>query len=104
MRNDALVAAALAGLALAAAPAYASTDLATKSGCLACHTVDKKLVGPSFKEIAAKYRGDAKAEASLVKKVKDGGVGVWGEVPMPPNTHVKDEDVKALVKWIAALK
>lgn len=104
MKNNAFAAAALAGLALAAAPAYANVELARKNACLACHDVDKKVVGPSFKEIAAKYRGDAKAEALLFKKVKDGGVGVWGQVPMPPNAHVKDEDAKALVKWIATLK
>ena len=91
-------------LALAATPALASLELATKSGCTACHQVDKKLVGPGYKEVAAKYKGDAKAEAMLVDKVKKGGVGVWGQVPMPPNAHVKDEDVKILVKWILSLK
>ena len=96
----------LAALALGAAalPALASEELAKKNACLACHAVDKKLVGPSFKEVAAKYKGDAKAEAMLVEKVKKGGVGVWGQVPMPPNAAAKDEDVKALVKWILATK
>ena len=91
-------------LALGATPALASLDLATKSGCTACHQVDKKVVGPSYKEVAAKYKDDAKAEAMLIDKVKKGGVGTWGQVPMPPNAHVKDEDVKILVKWVLSLK
>jgi cytochrome c len=92
------------GLALAAMPALANEELAKKSGCLACHQVDKKVVGPSYKEVAAKYKGDAKAEAMLVTKVKKGGVGTWGQVPMPPNAAVKDDDIKTLVKWILAMK
>ena len=91
-------------LALAATPALASLELATKSGCTACHAVDKKVVGPGYKEVADKYRADKKAEAMLFDKVKKGGVGTWGQVPMPPNAQVKDEDVKALVKWILSLK
>ena len=97
------IAAALA--ALAAAPtAFAQEALAQKSGCLACHAVDKKIVGPSYKEVANKYRADKGAEAKLVDKVKKGGQGVWGPVPMPPNTHVADADIKTLVKWILSLK
>jgi cytochrome c len=92
------------GVALASAPALANEELAKKNACTACHALDKKLVGPAFKEVAAKYRGDPKAEAMLVDKVKKGGVGVWGQVPMPPNPQVKDEDAKALVKWILSLK
>ena len=96
-----LTAAALS-LAFAAAPALASEELSAKNSCNACHAVDKKIVGPSFKEVAAKYKGDAKAEAMLVEKVKKGGVGVWGQVPMPPNAGVRDNDVKTLVKWVLA--
>jgi len=92
------------GLAVIAAPALANEELAKKNACTACHAVDKKLVGPAYKEVAKKYAGDATAEAKLVEKVKKGGVGVWGQVPMPPNAAVKDEDVKTLVKWILALK
>jgi cytochrome c len=66
--------------------------------------VDKKVVGPSYKEVAAKYRGDKTAEAKLFEKVKKGGVGVWGQIPMPPNATVPDEDIKALVKWILSQK
>jgi len=90
----------------AAAPSFAADELALaqKSGCTACHAVDKKIVGPAYKEVAAKYKADKGAEAKLADKVKKGGSGVWGQVPMPPNTQVKDEDVKALVKWILSLK
>ena len=92
-----------AALALAGA-AQANEKLAQASGCMTCHGVDKKVIGPSYKEIAAKYRGDKGAEPALIGKVKKGGKGVWGEMPMPPNAHVKDEDVKTLVQWILATK
>ena len=95
---------ALVGLSLVAAPALANEDLAKKHACTACHSMDKKVVGPAFKEIADKYRGNAKSEAALVQKVKAGSVGVWGQVPMPPNAIVPDADIKTLVKWICALK
>jgi cytochrome c len=93
----------LAG-AIAATPALAQEELAKKSGCFACHAVDKKLVGPAYKDVAAKYRGQKDAEAKLFKKVKEGGTGVWGTVPMPPNSHVPDADIKALVKWVLSQK
>jgi len=93
----------LAG-AIAATPALAQEALAQKSGCFACHAVDKKLVGPAYKDVAAKYRGQKDAEAKLFKKVKEGGTGVWGTVPMPPNSHVPDADIKALVKWVLSQK
>jgi cytochrome c len=85
-----------------ATPAFANLELATKNACTACHAVDKKLVGPSYQEVAAKYKGNAKAEAMLVEKVKKGGVGTWGQVPMPPNANLKDPDAATLVKWILA--
>src|SRR5262245_35037075 len=90
--------------ALAAIPAAANEELAKKNACMACHAVDKKVVGPPFKEVAAKYRGDKNAEAMLVEKVKKGGVGVWGQVPMPPNSAVSDKDIQTLVKWVLSLK
>ena len=90
-------------LALAGA-AQANEKLAQSSGCTTCHGTDKKVIGPSFKEIATKYRGDKAAEAGLIVKVKKGGSGVWGPTPMPPNTHLKDEDIKTLVQWILASK
>ena len=97
---------ALAALAAACAgaPAWADEALAQKSGCLACHAVDKKVVGPSYKEVATKYRGDKTAQAKLEKKVKEGGVGTWGQIPMPPNAQVSDADIKKLVAWILSLK
>lgn len=106
-----LISALVAAGVLAAAPAFANKDLATKSGCLACHAVDKRVVGPSYQEIAKKYAGDAKAEARLIEKVIKGsaatGGQIWkeingGAVPMPANTAVKPEDVKTLVKWVLA--
>ena len=100
--------AAAAAVALAsgahAADPKAAEALAKNSGCFACHSVDKKLVGPGYKEIADRYRGDKKAEANLIQKVKAGGKGAWGDIPMSPNAHVKDEDLKTLVQWILSLK
>ena len=95
-----LISALVAAGVMVSAPAFASKELATKSACLACHTVDKKLVGPAYQDIAKKYK--ASDEAMLVAKVKAGGKGVWGQIPMPPNAAVKDEDIKTLVKWILA--
>jgi cytochrome c len=86
-----------AGL-MVSAPAFANKDLATKSGCMACHAVDKKLVGPSYQDVAKKYK--ASDEAMLMDKVRKGGKGVWGQIPMPPNAAVKDEDLKTLIKWV----
>ena len=94
---------AVAALQLAT-PAAAQEELAKKHNCLVCHQVDKKVVGPSYKDVAAKYANDKAAEAKLFEKIKKGGVGVWGQVPMPPNATVPDADIKALVKWILSLK
>ena len=90
--------------AFSALPAAASDELAKKHACFACHTLDKKLVGPSYKEVADKYRSDKAAAAKLAEKVKNGSQGVWGNVPMPPNSAVPDADVKALVSWILSQK
>lgn len=98
---------ALAGLSLLAAGTAQADDgkaLLQKSGCTACHAEDKKLVGPAYKDVAAKYKGDAGAAAKLADKVKKGGQGVWGPVPMPPNAAVKDEDIKTMVAYVLALK
>ena len=75
-------------------------ELATKSGCMACHGVKSKIVGPGYNEVFTRYKGQTDAESRLIAKVKAGGQGVWGSVPMPPNSHVKDEDLKTLVQWI----
>jgi cytochrome c len=97
---------AVATLAVLALPTYAADEsaLAGKSGCLACHAIDKKNVGPAYKDVAAKYKGNKGAEAMLVDKVKKGGQGVWGDLQMPPNgAFVKDADIKKLVEWILSL-
>lgn len=100
-----VIAAVAASVALAMAGAVqADEKLAQANGCMTCHQIDKKVLGPSFKEIAAKYKADKGAEAALATKVKAGGKGVWGEMVMPPNAHVKDDDIKAIVKWIMAQK
>ena len=93
-----------AGLLVAAGNALASEALAKKHNCLACHAIDKKLVGPSYAEVAAKYKGDAGAEAKLIAKVKNGGSGAWGQIPMPPNASVPDADIKSMVKWVLSTK
>jgi cytochrome c len=92
------------GFIIASAPALANEELAKKDGCTVCHAIDKKLVGPPLKEVAEKYRGDKSAEDKLVEKIKKGGMGVWGQIPMPPNPQVNDQEAKALVKWILSLK
>lgn len=84
--------------------AQANADLAKSSGCLNCHTVDKKLVGPALKDIAAKYKGDAGAADKLAVKIQKGSQGVWGPIPMPPNTKVNDADAKTLAQFILSLK
>lgn len=86
------------------APALADVQLATTKNCLACHAVDKKLVGPSFKDIAAKYAGQTDAAIKLQAKVLKGGSGVWGPVPMPANAQVNSDEAKKLVAWILEQK
>jgi cytochrome c len=99
-----LVNAVAVAILSATRPVKANEELAKKHACFACHATDKKLVGPSYKDVAAKYRGDKGAEAKLFEKVKKGGTGVWGQVPMPPNAAVPDADIRALVKWILSQK
>jgi cytochrome c len=102
-----------AGVAVAVATALYATgaaadpkgeELIKKDGCTACHSIDKKIVGPAYKDVANKYRNDPKAAAYLHDKIKKGGSGVWGPVPMPPNTQVKDDDIKVIVAYILSLK
>jgi cytochrome c len=105
MNKTAAFAFAAAGLVGAGAVhADAGEDLIKKNGCTACHAIDKKLVGPPYVEVAAKYKGDASAPAKLFDKVKKGGSGVWGQVPMPPNPQVSDADLKTIIAYILALK
>ena len=87
-----------------AAPAFADQALATSKNCMACHAVDKKLVGPAFKEVAAKYAGKAGASDTLAGKIVKGGSGVWGPVPMPANAQVNDAEAKKLADWVLTLK
>ncbi len=91
-------------LALCASmPAFADQKLADKKNCLACHAVKDKVVGPAFKDVAAKYAGQANASQMLVEKIQKGGVGTWGQIPMPPN-DVTAAEAKTLADWVLALK
>ena len=100
----AIVAVAIAAGLLSTAPAFASADLAKAKNCMACHAVDKKLVGPSYKDVAAKYAGQKDAAAMLATKVQKGGVGAWGQIPMPPNPQVSAEEAATLVAWVLSQK
>ncbi len=90
--------------ALASNAAFANEQLAKEKNCLACHAVDNKLVGPGYKEVAAKYKGDKSAENKLATKIQKGGSGVWGQIPMPANPQVSDAEARTLAKWILGLK
>ena len=90
--------------AVAATPALANQQLAQQKNCMACHAIDKKLVGPSYKDVAAKYAGQKDAVDKLAQKVIKGGSGVWGPVPMPANAQVSEADAKTLVQWILTQK
>jgi cytochrome c len=89
---------------MAAAPAWANPELAQKKNCMACHAVASKLIGPPYKDVAAKYAGQADAVAKLSQKVIKGGKDVWGPVPMPANPQVNEAEAKQLVQWILTLK
>lgn len=95
-------AAVAAGVMVVAPLAQADEALAKKHGCTACHQVDKKLVGPSYKDVAAKYKGQGDAVAKLSDKVKKGGSGAWGPIAMPPHPQVPDADMQKIIKWVMA--
>lgn len=95
---------ASAALVFAASPVHASEALAQKHSCLNCHSVSEEKIGPAYKDVAAKYRGQKDAAAMLAAKVKAGGSGVWGTVMMPPNPKVSDKDLKKIIAWILAQK
>ncbi len=99
----AIVIAAAAALALTAGIASADQALAQKSACMSCHQLDKKVVGPALKDVAKKYKGDAKAEEHLIGVIKKGGKGVWGPIPMPPHPQVSDDNAKKLAEWVLSL-
>ena len=90
--------------AVFSAPALANVDLAQKKSCMACHAADKKLVGPSFKDVAAKYAGQTDATAKLAEKIQKGGVGAWGQIPMPANPQVSADEAKTLAAWVMTIK
>jgi cytochrome c len=90
--------------ALVSNAAFANAELAKEKNCLACHAIDTKLVGPGYKEVAAKYKGDKTAEGKLVQKILKGGSGTWGPIPMPANPQVSDAEAHTLTKWILSLK
>lgn len=98
------VAAGFLGTGVAQAADANAEALLKKHACIACHQIDKKMVGPAYKDVAAKYRGQKDIAPKLVEKVKKGGVGVWGQVPMPPNAAVPDADIKVMVDYILSLK
>ena len=102
MKRFLLIGAALS--ALLSNAALANADLAKSKNCMACHAVGNKVVGPAFKEVAAKYAGQAGAEDKLVQKVLKGGSGSWGAVPMPANNQVSEAEAHTLVKWVLSLK
>lgn len=102
MKRTFVTIATLATVFAVSTPALADMALATTKNCMACHAVDKKLVGPSYKDIATKYAGQADAVDKLASKVVKGGSGVWGPVPMPANAQINDADAKKLVTWILA--
>lgn len=94
----------LAASSVLAMPALANEALAKSKNCLTCHAIDKKLVGPGYKEVAQKYAGDKTAVAKLTAKVMKGGSGTWGPVPMPANPQVSEAEAKQLVTWVLGLK
>jgi cytochrome c len=102
MKSALILCAAIASLA--SAPAFASADLAQKKNCMACHATDKKLIGPSYKDVAAKYAGQKDAADKLAQKIVKGGAGVWGQVPMPANPQVNEAEAKQLAAWVLTVK
>ena len=104
MKHALLAQLALTAASLAAAPAFADQALATAKNCMTCHTTEKKLVGPSYKEVATKYAGQAGAVDKLAVKIMKGGSGVFGPVPMPANTQVNEAEAKKLAAWVLSIK
>lgn len=103
IRRTAVASLALAGL-WAAGSAFASEELFKKSNCMACHAIDTKRLGPSMKEVSAKYEGDSSAADRLAKKIRAGGGGVWGEMPMPAQAQVSEADARILAEYILTIK
>lgn len=104
MKISFITATVAAAAVLFSGSVLANADLAKAKNCLACHSVDNKVVGPAYKDVAKKYAGDKKAEDKLVTKVLKGGTGTWGAVAMPANPQVSEAEAHTLVKWILSLK
>jgi len=105
MKRSLMMSMAMSALAaLSCTSAFAQADLAKAKNCMSCHAVANKLVGPAYKDVAAKYAGQKGAEEKLVQKVMKGGAGVWGPVPMPANPQVSEAEARSLVKWVLAQK
>jgi len=102
--NRVFAALAMLGFAIFSTSAMANMELAKQKNCLACHSVEKKIVGPAYKDVAKKYENDKEALNRLAKKVREGGVGVWGQIPMPANPQVNEAESLTLVKWVLSLK
>jgi len=98
-----LVVSVFATLSLVSGAAFASADLAKAKNCMACHALDKKLVGPAYKDVAAKYAKDKDAAGKLAKKIREGGTGAWGQVPMPANPQVSEAEAQTLAKWVLSV-
>lgn len=101
--NKSLIVAAL-GLSMLTGTALASADLAKAKNCMACHAADRKMVGPSYKDIATRYAKDKDAVPKLARKIREGGVGVWGQIPMPANPQVSEAEARTLAAWVMATK
>jgi cytochrome c len=104
MKRSLMFVVALSALATSGAFAQDAAALAKSKNCMACHAIDSKLVGPAYKDVAAKYAGQKGAEDKLVQKVMKGGAGVWGPVPMPANPQVSEAEAHTLVKWVLSQK
>ncbi len=104
MKTIAAVSCAALVSIFAATPVLASEDLAKQKACMACHAVDKKLVGPAYKDIAEKYKADKDADKKLAAKIRAGSSGVWGQIPMPANAAVNEAEALTLSKWVLAAK
>ena len=104
MKRVLLSAALGLGLVVLAVPAFADLALATSKNCMSCHAVERKVLGPSFKDVAAKYKDDKGAVDALASKIMKGGSGVWGPVPMPANNQVSEADAKKLAAWVLSTK
>jgi len=104
MKRILVAIAAVATFLATSTPALADMALATSKNCMACHTLDRKIVGPAYKDVAAKYAGDKSAVDTLATKIQKGGSGVWGPVPMPANMQVNDVEAKKLAAWILGIK